>query len=144
MALPRCLDVKLRAGAQILGCTKALRRWGDAADAPTSLHDLITCDPSIIKVGPPCHAARARPGPPAAAGPGVCCTLQAVIGLSGMVAIAAEGVGTYVEAFNAFAFLWQRDLASEYAKFMATHPQLEARPAPTLYPPCAIPSYELM
>ncbi len=52
-----------------------------------------------------------------------------MIGLSGMVAIAAEGVGMYVEAFHAFAFLWQRDLASEYAKFMATHPQLEVAPA---------------
>ncbi|KAK9841874.1 hypothetical protein WJX81_008571 [Elliptochloris bilobata] len=50
----------------------------------------------------------------------------AVIGLSGAVEIATAGVGKYVEAFNAFAFLWQRDLASEYAKFTATHPTLEA------------------
>ena len=50
-----------------------------------------------------------------------------MIGLSGSVEIATEGVGQYVAAFNAFSFLWQRDLASEYANFMATHPNLEVR-----------------
>ena len=51
--------------------------------------------------------------------------LQAVLGLSGAVEIATAGVSKYVEAFNNFAFLWQRDLASEYAKFVATHPTRE-------------------
>jgi len=94
-----------------------------------SLHDLVTCDAGVVKVGPPSHAARRQAGPAWPPGVSPRRAPQAVIGLSGMVAIAAEGVGTYVEAFNAFAFLWQRDLASEYAKFMATHPQLEVAPA---------------
>ena len=51
--------------------------------------------------------------------------MQAVLGLSGAVEIATAGVSKYVEAFNSFAFLWQRDLASEYAKFVATHPTRE-------------------
>ena len=51
--------------------------------------------------------------------------MQAVLGLSGAVEIATAGVSKYVEAFNNFAFLWQRDLASEYAKFVATHPTRE-------------------
>ena len=53
------------------------------------------------------------------------CDVQAVLGLSGAVEIATAGVSKYVEAFNNFAFLWQRDLASEYAKFVATHPTRE-------------------
>ena len=37
---------------QILGCTKSLRIWGSSTDGPATLHDLITCDTSIIKARP--------------------------------------------------------------------------------------------
>ena len=33
----------------------------------------------------------------------------------------------YIATFDSFGFLWKQDLATEYAKFIATHPALEVR-----------------
>lgn len=38
---------------------------------------------------------------------------------------AQKRVATYFTSFEPFSFLWRKDLASEYAAFMAKNPQLE-------------------
>jgi hypothetical protein len=45
--------------------------------------------------------------------------------LAGVVEASTAGLPTFLNSFESFSFLWQRDIATEYAKFLATAPKLE-------------------
>ena len=47
--------------------------------------------------------------------------------LSGAVEASTAGVADFLKGFDSFAFLWQRDIATEHAKFLAGSPKLEVR-----------------
>ena len=47
--------------------------------------------------------------------------------LAGAMQNLQPGVDSYMQTFEPLSFLWLKDLASEYAAFLATSPQLEVR-----------------
>lgn len=72
--------------------------WGRETDAPATFYELIARDKEIVKV---------------------------VLLLTGSIEGAKQGVLDYTLTFDKFAFLWRQDLATEYAAFIATNPNLE-------------------
>ena len=87
----------LFAWLQILSCGKQLQVWGGKAGAAT-YYDMIARDKEIVKV---------------------------VLLLTGSIEGTKESVMEYVSSFDKYKFLWQKDLATEYAAFMSTSPSLE-------------------
>ena len=81
--------------AQVLGCTKQLALWGNQLG---TFHDLSVKDARITN-------------------------LTACIVSSEHVAPAA--VAGYLRKFDQFAFLWEKDLATEYQAFISSRPNLE-------------------
>ncbi len=69
-------------------------------DGPATYFDMIACDKGIALV---------------------------LLLLTGSIEGAKAVVREYLATFDKYAFLWQKDLATEYAKFMATNPTLEVR-----------------
>jgi len=51
--------------------------------------------------------------------------VQAVQGLGSAVEDSRAGMAGFLGGFESFAFLWQRDIATEHAKFLAGNPKLE-------------------
>lgn len=51
--------------------------------------------------------------------------LQVVQALAGAVEASTTGVAAFLGGFDSFSFLWQRDIATEHAKFLASSPKLE-------------------
>ena len=47
--------------------------------------------------------------------------------LTGAIMSAKQGVDEFAGSFDCFSFLWLKDLAGEYAAFLATNPNLEVR-----------------
>ena len=82
---------------QILSCGKQLQVWSGKAGAAT-YYDMIARDKEIVKV---------------------------VLLLTGSIEGTKESVLEYISSFDKYKFLWQKDLATEYAAFMATSPSLE-------------------
>ena len=82
---------------QILSCGKQLQVWGGKAGAAT-YYDMIARDKEIVKV---------------------------VLLLTGSIEGTKESVLEYISSFDKYKFLWQKDLATEYAAFMSTSPSLE-------------------
>ncbi len=82
---------------QILSCGKQLQVWGGKAGAAT-YYDMIARDKEIVKV---------------------------VLLLTGSIEGTKENVLEYISSFDKYKFLWQKDLATEYAAFMSTSPSLE-------------------
>ena len=80
---------------QVLGCTKQLVLWGDQLG---TFHDLAVKDGRITD-------------------------LTASIVSSEDVAPAA--VAGYLRRFDQFAFLWEKDLTTEYEAFISSHPNLD-------------------
>ena len=83
---------------QVLQCAKQLPVMAPQPDGPATYFDMIACDKSIALV---------------------------LLLLTGSVEGAKAVVREYLATFDKYAFLWQKDLATEYAKFMATNPTLE-------------------
>lgn len=84
---------------QILSCGKQLQVWGGQGGA-TTYYDMIARDKEIVKV---------------------------VLLLTGSIEGTKESVLEYISSFDKYKFLWQKDLATEYAAFMSTSPSLEVR-----------------
>ncbi|DBA69380.1 TPA: Dynein gamma chain, flagellar outer arm [Trebouxia sp. C0005] len=82
---------------KILSCGKQLQVWGGKAGAAT-YYDMIARDKEIVKV---------------------------VLLLTGSIEGTKESVLEYISSFDKYKFLWQKDLATEYAAFMSTSPSLE-------------------
>lgn len=82
---------------QILSCGKQLQVWGNKSSAAT-YYDMIARDKQIVKV---------------------------VLLLTGSIEGTKESVLEYIASFDKYKFLWQKDLATEYAAFMSTSPSLE-------------------
>ena len=76
--------------------------WSGKAGA-TTYYDMIARDKEIVKV---------------------------VLLLTGSIEGTKESVLEYISSFDKYKFLWQKDLATEYAAFMSTSPSLEV----CLYP----------
>ncbi|KAK9865923.1 hypothetical protein WJX84_001850 [Apatococcus fuscideae] len=87
------------AAKQVLSCAKQLPVIAPEPDGPATYFDMIACDKDIALV---------------------------LLLLTGSVEGAKIVVREYLATFEKYAFLWQKDLATEYAKFMATNPTLEA------------------
>ena len=85
---------------QVLGCAKQLEVWGGEADGLTTYYDMIAQDREVVKM---------------------------VLLLTGSIEGMKENVLQYIGHFNQYSFLWQKDLATEYAAFMSTNPSLEVR-----------------
>ncbi len=51
--------------------------------------------------------------------------LQVVQALAGAVETSTAGVAAFLGGFDSFSFLWQRDIATEHAKFLASNPKLK-------------------
>lgn len=85
------------AALQILSCGKQLQVWSGKAGA-TTYYDMIARDKEIVKV---------------------------VLLLTGSIEGTKESVLEYISSFDKYKFLWQKDLATEYAAFMSTSPSLE-------------------
>ena len=85
---------------QVLGCAKQLEVWGGEADSLTTYYDMIAQDREVVKM---------------------------VLLLTGSIEGMKENVLQYIGHFNQYSFLWQKDLATEYAAFMSTNPSLEVR-----------------
>lgn len=85
----------------MLGCAKRLKHWGGDPTPSGTYHELVAGDDEVVEV---------------------------LALLTGSVEAAKEGVQAYLGGFARYAFLWQTDLAAEYAKFMQTRPTLEVRP----------------
>ena len=51
--------------------------------------------------------------------------VRMVLLLTGAIQSAKQGVGDFAKSFDQFSFLWMKDLAAEYATFLATNPNLE-------------------
>ena len=51
--------------------------------------------------------------------------LQVVQALAGAVEASTAGVAAFLGGFDSFSFLWQRDIATEHAKFLTSNPKLE-------------------
>ena len=51
--------------------------------------------------------------------------LQVVQALAGAVEASTAGVAAFLGGFDSFSFLWQLDIATEHAKFLASSPKLE-------------------
>ncbi len=85
---------------QVLGCAKQLEVWGGEADGLTTYYDMIARDREVVKM---------------------------VLLLTGSIEGMKENVLQYIGHFNQYSFLWQKDLATEYAAFMSTNPSLEVR-----------------
>lgn len=71
--------------------------WGGKGSAAT-YYDMIARDKQIVKV---------------------------VLLLTGSIEGTKESVLEYISSFDKYKFLWQKDLATEYAAFMSTSPSLE-------------------
>ena len=71
--------------------------WSGKAGA-TTYYDMIARDKEIVKV---------------------------VLLLTGSIEGTKESVLEYIASFDKYKFLWHKDLATEYAAFMATSPSLE-------------------
>ena len=101
---------------QILSCGKQLQVWGGKAGAAT-YYDMIARDKEIVKV---------------------------VLLLTGSIEGTKESVLEYISSFDKYKFLWQKDLATEYAAFMSTSPSLEvscsAAYALVVGPECMLPT----
>ena len=82
----------------MLSCAKQLPVIAPEPDGPATYFDMIACDKDIALV---------------------------LLLLTGSVEGAKTVVREYLATFEKYAFLWQKDLATEYAKFMATNPTLE-------------------
>lgn len=80
--------------------------WGGKGSAAT-YYDMIARDKQIVKV---------------------------VLLLTGSIEGTKESVLEYISSFDKYKFLWQKDLATEYAAFMSTSPSLEVQD--TLAPQC--------
>ena len=85
---------------QVLQTSKQLALWGGEPGGPSTFYDMIARDKEIVKV---------------------------VLLLTGSIEGTKAEVLDYIATFNKYAFLWQQDLPSEYARFMATNPSLEVR-----------------
>lgn len=103
------------AALQILSCGKQLQVWSGKAGA-TTYYDMIARDKEIVKV---------------------------VLLLTGSIEGTKESVLEYISSFDKYKFLWQKDLATEYAAFMSTSPSLEVwQPVATCFVSCPhSPSY---
>lgn len=73
--------------------------WGGKG-SPATYYDMIARDKQIVKV---------------------------VLLLTGSIEGTKESVLEYISSFDKYKFLWQKDLATEYAAFMSTSPSLEVR-----------------
>ena len=51
--------------------------------------------------------------------------VKVVLLLTGSIEGTKESVLEYISSFDKYKFLWQKDLATEYAAFMSTSPSLE-------------------
>ncbi|KAK9794950.1 hypothetical protein WJX73_010224 [Symbiochloris irregularis] len=87
------------AAKKVLNVSRNLKMWGRSEDAPPTFYELIAQDKEIVK---------------------------AVLLLTGAIEGAEQAVQKYTATFDTFAFLWKTDLATEYAAFIATNPNLEA------------------
>lgn len=98
-------------GAQVLAAGRNLKVWGGDPKAAPTYDCMIAQDKEIVKV---------------------------VLLLAGSIEGTKHGIKEYVSTFEQYSFLWQRDLQTEYAAFMATHPSLEVRRMlpPVHYPLC--------
>ena len=76
---------------------------GGEADGLTTYYDMIARDKEVVKM---------------------------VLLLTGSIEGMKENVLQYIGHFNQYSFLWQKDLATEYAAFMSTSPSLEVRTWP--------------
>lgn len=90
---------RTHACVQVLICCKQLPTWVDVnAHGSGNFHDhLVKSDKVTSELG----------------------SLKTIMDSS------KRGIDTYLTAFQPFAFLWQKDLATEYAAFLATKPGLE-------------------
>ena len=93
-------EMQLLGVLQVLGCAKQLEVWGGEADGLTTYYDMIARDREVVKM---------------------------VLLLTGSIEGMKENVLQYIGHFNQYSFLWQKDLATEYAAFMSTNPSLEVR-----------------
>lgn len=82
-----------------MSCGKQLQVWGGKSGADT-YYDMIARDKQIVKV---------------------------VLLLTGSIEGTKESVLEYISSFDKYKFLWQKDLATEYAAFMSTSPSLEVQ-----------------
>lgn len=62
---------------------------------------------------------------------------ETVMDLSARLACLTQGIqgeiDKFLKTFEPYAFLWQKDLVSEYATFLATNPDLEVSPSTQLH-----------
>ena len=52
-------------------------------------------------------------------------SVKLIAQLAGAMQKAQEDVDKYMKTFEPYSFLWTKDLATEYAAFLATKPELE-------------------
>eukprot|EP00884_Botryococcus_braunii_P007425 jgi/Botrbrau1/16684/Bobra.0317s0002.1 len=83
---------------KVLAAGRNLKVWGGDPNAAPTYDCMIAQDKEIVKV---------------------------VLLLAGSIEGTKHGIKEYVSTFEQYSFLWQRDLQTEYAAFMATHPSLE-------------------
>jgi hypothetical protein len=85
---------------QVLAAGRNLKVWGGDPGAAPTYDCMIAQDKEVVKM---------------------------VLLLAGSIEGTKHGIREYVSTFEQYSFLWQRDLQTEYAAFMATHPSLEVR-----------------
>ena len=88
--------------AQILSAAKQLPAWGqELGAAGATLYEALVREKDIVRL---------------------------VLLLTGAITSTKAGVDEFAASFDCFSFLWLKDLAGEYAAFLATNPNLEVRP----------------
>ena len=88
---------------QVLSTAKQLPMWGaeataDKAAEPKTFYDLLVAEKDIVRM---------------------------ILLLTGAIQSAKQGVADFAKSFDQFSLLWMKDLAAEYATFLATNPNLE-------------------
>ena len=90
---------KLIAVAQVLSAAKLLPAWGQEPGAAAgTLYEALVREKDIVRM---------------------------VLLLTGAITSTKQGVDDFAGSFDCFSFLWLKDLAGEYAAFLATNPNLE-------------------
>ena len=88
---------------QVLGCSKQLPVWGHLKPEDGTFFSFISKNEKVT---------------------------QAMDLMATVLEGAKDSVNAYLTTFQPFAFLWQKNLATEYAAFVATNPELEVRAHP--------------